>query len=96
MLVLFHTPAVPFATSISAAKTHPHSSDSYQPRDKGDHSKRCTLIGEGSIPRTSVSRIVFSAAAVSLELPELGIFGPSSDINIRMVCSGSSVSQFSN
>jgi hypothetical protein len=94
ILVLFHTPAVPLATSISCANTNPHSNDSYQPRDKGDHSKRCTLIGDGSMPRTSVSRIVSSAAAVSLEFV-LGILGPSCDINIRIVWSGSSESQLS-
>jgi hypothetical protein len=85
MLVLFQTPAVPLATSISCAKTKPQSNDSYHPRDKGDHSKRCTLIAVGSMPRTSVSRIVVSAAAVSLELPADGIFGPSCDISMRMV-----------
>lgn len=93
MLVLFQTPAVPFATTISAANTNPQSSDSYHPRDKGDHSKRCTLIGEGSIPRISVSRIVVNAAAVSLESPVEGNFGPNSEISMRIVCSGSPESQ---
>src|SRR5262245_48021090 len=89
MLVLFQTPAVPFETSISPAKMKLHRSDSYQPRDSGDHSNEWTLIGEGSMPRTSVSRIFFSAAAVSvLEFPPFGIFGASSDISMRTVCSG--------
>ncbi|RMZ68266.1 hypothetical protein GMOD_00004483 [Pyrenophora seminiperda CCB06] len=70
MLVLFQTPAVPFATSISAAKTKPQRSDSYHPSDKGDHSNKWTLMGEGSIPRTSVSRMTFSASAVSYALLE--------------------------
>lgn len=95
MLVLFHTPAVPFETTISPAKTKLQSSDSYQPRDRGDHSNKWTLIGEGSMPRTSLPCIASKAAAVSLDDPVLGILGASSDISMRTVCSGNSGSQLS-
>ena len=48
MLVLFQTPAVPLATSISAAKMKPQRSDSYQPSDSeappNDHGDNLFLI----------------------------------------------------
>lgn len=66
MLVLFHTPAVPFATTISLANTKPQSSDSYQPRLRVDHSKRCTRIGEGSMAGISVVFMTFRAVVVSV------------------------------
>ena len=56
MSVPFQTPAVPFDTSISLVNINPHSSDSYHPRDSGDHSNRCTRIAEGSIPLTVALR----------------------------------------
>jgi hypothetical protein len=40
--------------------------------------------------------MIFNAAAVSFELPVLGILGPSSDVSIRIVCNGSSDSHASN
>jgi hypothetical protein len=86
-------------TSISEAKMKPQRRLSYQPRDRGDHSKRCTLIGLGSMPRgKGVSATARRAAVVESELePEgvVGILGESSDIRVRMVCKGSSGSQLS-
>ena len=49
----FHTPTVPFWTTISEAKMKPQSSDSYQPRESGVHSNRCTRGGLGSRSRGS-------------------------------------------
>jgi hypothetical protein len=65
--VPFQTPAVPFETSISLANMKPQRRDSYQPIDNGDHSKRCTLIGEGSMPRT-VARCMARMVAAALSL----------------------------
>ena len=48
--VPFHTPTVPFWTTISEAKMKPHSRDSYHPRESGVHSKRWTRGGLGSRP----------------------------------------------
>jgi hypothetical protein len=64
MDVLFHTPAVPLATTISLANTKPQSRDSYQPRLSVDHSNRCTRIGDGSMPETVVDWMAARAAAV--------------------------------
>lgn len=94
MLVPFHTPAVPFETSISLAKMKLHSRDSYHPRDSGDHSNRCTRIADGSMPWTSVLLMV-SKAAVVLDDESVGITGPSCEISVRMVCRGSSGTQLS-
>jgi hypothetical protein len=44
----FQIPALPLDIWLSEEKMKPQSSDSYQPRANGDHSKRWTLIGEGS------------------------------------------------
>lgn len=52
--VPFHTPTVPgvapdaVPTTISLEKMKPQSKDSYQPKDRADHSKECTRTGEGS------------------------------------------------
>jgi hypothetical protein len=89
MLVLFHTPAVPLATTISLANTKPQSKDSYQPRDRVDHSKRCTRIGEGSIPGTVVDLMVFRAFVVSVLESSSGL---RVRMSIRVVCRGSSLS----
>ena len=48
-LVPFQTPTVPFCTTISEAKMKPQSRDSYQPKERGVHSKRWIRGGEGSI-----------------------------------------------
>ena len=90
MLVLFHTPAVPLATTISDANTKPQSSDSYQPRESVDHSKRCTRMGDGSMPGTVVDLMVWRAAAVSSLDSSLG---ERVWISINVVCRGSSLSQ---
>ena len=66
MLVLFHTPAVPLATTISLANTKPQSRDSYQPRLRVDHSNKCTRIGDGSIEGMLVDLIVSRAELVSV------------------------------
>ena len=51
MLVPFQTPTAPRApTCISAPQTKDHSSDSYQPRESGDHSKLWMRGGDGSMP----------------------------------------------
>jgi hypothetical protein len=47
--VPFHVPAVPLETVASAVNTLAHKRDAYHPSESGDHSKRCTLIGEGSM-----------------------------------------------
>lgn len=52
MAVPFQTPTVPFATCISLVKTNDHKSDSYHPRDSGDHSNEWMRMGEGSTPLT--------------------------------------------
>ena len=57
--VPFQTPTVPLATCISDVKMNPQSRDSYHPNDTGDHSKRWTRIGDGSIPCTSAERMVW-------------------------------------
>lgn len=55
MAVPFQTPTAPgvvpldvVPTIISEAKMKPHSRDSYQPKDRGDHSNKWTRIGDGS------------------------------------------------
>src|SRR2546429_436608 len=48
---------VSFASCISLLNMKPHINDSYHPRAKGDHSKDCTLIGDGSTPTSPTSRI---------------------------------------
>ena len=50
MAVPFHTPTVPLWTCISEVKAKPQRRDSYQPRERGDHSKYWMRIGDGSIP----------------------------------------------
>ena len=47
--VPFQTPTVPFCTTISEANIKDQRSDSYQPSESGDHSKRWIRGGEGSI-----------------------------------------------
>lgn len=37
------------AICISAVNIRDHSTDMYQPRDKVDHSNRCTLMGDGDV-----------------------------------------------
>lgn len=54
------------ATTISLANTKPQSRDSYQPRDRVDHSKRCTRIGEGSMLGMVVDLMVLRAVVVSV------------------------------
>lgn len=49
MLVPFHTPTVPFCTTISAVKIKPHNNDSYQPSARGVQENRCIRGGDGSI-----------------------------------------------
>ena len=51
--VLFHTPTAPFCTVISEANMKLQSSDSYQPRERGDHSKRWIRGGDGSMEEGS-------------------------------------------
>lgn len=53
-------------------------------------------MGEGSMPRTSVLRIVRRAVDVSAdESPVEGSFGVSSEMSVRIVWRGSSGSQLS-
>lgn len=68
MAVLFHTPTVPLETCVSAKKTKPQRRDSYQPRESGDHSKRCTLMGEGSMAGIVVEVMVRRMAVVELDV----------------------------
>lgn len=81
----------------------PQSSDSYQPRASGDHSKRWTLIGEGSREggrgvrriraRAWLAPSGFALVAEEVEDNERefgGSWGVSSDMRVRMVWSGSS------
>jgi hypothetical protein len=89
ILVLFQTPAVPLLTVISPAKTKPQRRDSYQPRERGDHSKEWTRMGLGSMLRTSVARMVARADWVSVgALPVEGSLGVSSEMSVRMVWRG--------
>lgn len=94
MLVPFQTPAMPLETFISLLKMKLQSSDSYHPSERGDHSNRWTRIGDGSIPLTSVLRIVCSAEAVSM-VESMGITGESWEMRVRMVCKGRCGSQLS-
>lgn len=71
--VPFHTPAVPLETDISLVKIKDHRSDSYQPRDKGDHSNRWTRMAEVSIAVTEARRISVSAADTSSVPVESGM-----------------------
>jgi hypothetical protein len=50
ILVPFQTPTVPFWTCISDVNAKDQRRDSYQPRDRGDHSKYWMRMGEGSMP----------------------------------------------
>jgi hypothetical protein len=68
MIVPFQTPAVPLDTSNSLVKTNPQTSDSYQPSDSGDHSKRWTLIVDGSMPRIVAVRIAVRIVDVSCDV----------------------------
>jgi hypothetical protein len=47
---VFQTPTVPFATCNSDVKTKAQRSDSYQPRDMGDHSNEWMRIAVVSMP----------------------------------------------
>ena len=87
--------ALPLDTSISDVKINPHRRLSYQPSDNADHSNRCTRTGDGSMPLTSAFLIAASVAAVSLVESAGGTWDDSSEINVRMVCNGSSGSQVS-
>lgn len=84
MNVLFQTPAVPLTTSISLVKMKPQRSDSYQPRDNGDHSKRCTRIGVGSIVDKEADWIAPNMAGVS-SAEMVSIWGGSSESMVSMV-----------
>ena len=53
-MVLFHIPVVPLCTAISEEKMKLQSRDSYQPSERGDHSKRCIRGGEVSMVEGSV------------------------------------------
>ena len=70
------------------------SSDSYQPSDKGDHSKRCTRTGDRSRSSTSVFRIV-SIHAAAEAMTCVGSFVFSCSTSVRIVCIGRSGSQVS-
>jgi hypothetical protein len=68
IMVPFQTPAVPLDTSSSLVNTKPQTSDSYHPSDKGDHSKRWTLIVDGSMPRTVAVRMAVRIVDVSCDV----------------------------
>jgi hypothetical protein len=70
MAVPFHTPTVPFWTCISDVKANPQRSDSYQPRDNGDHSKYWMRIGEGSMPVTFADWMMFRVDAVGVSVED--------------------------
>lgn len=87
MAVPFQTPTVPLATCISLVKTKDQRRDSYQPRERGDHSKYWIRMGEGSMPRIwapwMVRRILVVGWSVGASVR--GNKGPSCSIKVRMV-----------
>jgi hypothetical protein len=96
MAVPFHTPTVPFWTCISDVKANPQRRDSYQPRERGDHSKYWIRMGEGSIPVIFADWIIFRMEAEGVSVEDLlggGRRGVSWFIRVRIVWRGSSVSQ---
>lgn len=82
---------------------NPHSSDSYQPSDKGDHSNKCTLIGDGSVrsawtrgSSAKEGRLEMKVRASGFRVDwraDEGICGVIADINVMIVCNGSSGTQ---
>ena len=76
--VLFQIPIVPFWTAISEAKMKLQRSDSYQPKERVDHSKRWIRGGEGSMP---AGRILGGVSFGVLER------------SVRIVCRGREGSQ---
>jgi hypothetical protein len=94
----FQIPALPLDIWLSEEKMKPQSSDSYQPKASGDHSKRWTLIGEGSreggrgVRRIRArawlvsSGFAFMVDEVEDDVKEFGgSWGPSSDRSVMMV-----------
>lgn len=95
MLVPFQIPVEPGAANAEEAKMKPQSSDSYQPRDNGDHSKRCTRIALGSIIDGNSELLIMASAVPVSPVSIVPILGARTSIKVRMVCKGRSVSHVS-
>lgn len=95
MLVPRQMPAWPLNMLISLEKMKPQRRDSYQPNDRGDHSKRWTRRGEESRPWICVWRMMAREGPEVDEGVWAGRRGASWSITVRIVWSGSSESQLS-
>jgi hypothetical protein len=96
MAVPFHTPTVPFWTCISEVKAKDQRRDSYQPRERGDHSKYWMRMGEGSMPVILADWIMLRIEGEGVSVEDLcgdGRRGVSWSRSVRTVWRGSSVSQ---